>query len=214
MDFIKGIHKKRFFTKKTGLEIELIDGTTLFFNFLEGELEEVSQKLVRMRKTRCPNLTYYGSLDPRKVLEKTNITKKWLNYELTNFDYLMWLNVLGGRSYNDLTQYPVFPWIISDFKSSSLNLLNYESYRDLSRPKESIALVDQASTESAINKIDDKKNNSIQEVPNIRFESQVQNSYTCFCTPATILVYLNQLLLSSREQIQLYNDLTSSKTIK
>ena len=29
----------------------------------------------------------------------------------------MALNTLAGRSYNDLMQYPVFPWILSDYDS-------------------------------------------------------------------------------------------------
>ena len=27
----------------------------------------------------------------------------------------MCLNTLAGRSYNDLMQYPVFPWIVADY---------------------------------------------------------------------------------------------------
>jgi hypothetical protein len=30
--------------------------------------------------------------------------------QIDNFDYLMALNTLAGRTYNDLGQYPVFPW--------------------------------------------------------------------------------------------------------
>jgi len=29
----------------------------------------------------------------------------------------MHLNTLAGRTYNDLMQYPVFPWIIADYES-------------------------------------------------------------------------------------------------
>lgn len=29
----------------------------------------------------------------------------------------MHLNTLAGRSYNDLMQYPVFPWILADYDS-------------------------------------------------------------------------------------------------
>ena len=29
----------------------------------------------------------------------------------------MHLNTLAGRSYNDLMQYPVFPWVLSDYES-------------------------------------------------------------------------------------------------
>lgn len=35
---------------------------------------------------------------------------------------------------NDLSKYPVYPWIISDYKSATLDLKNTEVYRDLSKP--------------------------------------------------------------------------------
>ena len=48
--------------------------------------------------------------------------------------YLMHINMLAGRSYNDLTQYPVFPWVLTDYESNELQLGNPEIYRDLSKP--------------------------------------------------------------------------------
>ena len=33
----------------------------------------------------------------------------WQNGSVSNFDYLMYLNSLADRSFNDLAQYPVFP---------------------------------------------------------------------------------------------------------
>jgi len=41
----------------------------------------------------------------------------WQRGEISNFEYLMCLNTLAGRSYNDLMQYPVFPWVIADYDS-------------------------------------------------------------------------------------------------
>lgn len=46
----------------------------------------------------------------------------------------MHLNTLAGRSYNDLTQYPVFPQIIRDHHSPELDLNNPQTFRDLSSP--------------------------------------------------------------------------------
>ena len=34
----------------------------------------------------------------------------------------MQLNTLAGRTYNDLSQYPVFPWVIADYTSEALDL--------------------------------------------------------------------------------------------
>ena len=36
---------------------------------------------------------------------------------MSNFQYLMQLNTLAGRSYNDLMQYPIFPWVLADYDS-------------------------------------------------------------------------------------------------
>ena len=41
-------------------------------------------------------------------LEK--LTKLWQEGAITNFDYLIQLNKLAGRTFNDLMQYPVFPF--------------------------------------------------------------------------------------------------------
>lgn len=34
---------------------------------------------------------------------------------MSNFDYLMALNVFANRSFNDLSAYPIYPWIISEY---------------------------------------------------------------------------------------------------
>ena len=46
----------------------------------------------------------------------------------------MRLNELAGRTHNDLNQYPVFPWVLKDYTSQTLNLADPEAFRDLSRP--------------------------------------------------------------------------------
>jgi len=41
---------------------------------------------------------------------------------------------LADRTFHDLTQYPVFPWIIQDYTSTTLDLNDIKVYRDLSKP--------------------------------------------------------------------------------
>jgi len=198
LDFIREIQKKQYLQKRTALEIYLVDGSTFLFNFPEGELEEVSQKLVRMRKTRCPNLVYYGSLDSKKILDKANITKRWQNCEMTNFEYLMWLNSLSGRSFNDITQYPIFPWILCNFSSLELNVEDPQNFRDLSKPKESSAapsnISTTTSTQSLMGTTRNKKKMVIsipdaqdQEAPNVENPTNTQPWY---CSPITVVQYL------------------------
>ncbi|KAI9715083.1 MAG: hypothetical protein M1812_006201 [Candelaria pacifica] len=61
-------------------------------------------------------------------------TRKWVRGEISNFHYLMLMNTLAGRTFNDLTQYPVFPWVLADYTSKELDLTNPRTFRDLSKP--------------------------------------------------------------------------------
>ncbi len=61
-------------------------------------------------------------------------TKMWMDGAMSNYDYLIALNSAANRTRNDLSQYPIFPWIISNYKSKSLDLNDSNSFRDLSKP--------------------------------------------------------------------------------
>jgi hypothetical protein len=37
-------------------------------------------------------------------------------------EMLMLLNKFSGRSFNDLSQYPILPWVLSDYKCDPLTL--------------------------------------------------------------------------------------------
>ena len=37
---------------------------------------------------------------------------------ISNAEYLMLLNFAANRSFNDATQYPVFPWVVADYKNA------------------------------------------------------------------------------------------------
>jgi hypothetical protein len=67
----------------------------------------------------------------RKTLER--ITFEWTEGKLTNFEYLVELNKISGRSYNDLMQYPVFPWILRDYESEILDLTTSDAFRKLDK---------------------------------------------------------------------------------
>ena len=46
----------------------------------------------------------------------------------------MHLNTLAGRGYSDLTQYPVFPWVLADYESENLDLSDRKTFRRLEKP--------------------------------------------------------------------------------
>ncbi|KAL0419844.1 UNVERIFIED_CONTAM: protein SPIRRIG [Sesamum radiatum] len=46
----------------------------------------------------------------------------------------MHLNTLAGRGYSDLTQYPVFPWVLADYESEKLDFSDPKTFRNLEKP--------------------------------------------------------------------------------
>ena len=56
---------------------------------------------------------------------------------LSNFDYILALNTLAGRSYLDITQYPVFPHVIADYESDAVDLNDPKTFRDLVKTRRS-----------------------------------------------------------------------------
>lgn len=65
------------------------------------------------------------------VPEQVNCSMASRNLKITFF-FLE--HSLADRTFQDLTQYPIFPWIISDFTANELDLEDERCYRDLTKP--------------------------------------------------------------------------------
>jgi len=57
-----------------------------------------------------------------------SVVHKWVYGEISNFDYLMFLNALAGRNFHDPNHYPILPWVM-DFSSPN------GGFRDLTKTK-------------------------------------------------------------------------------
>ncbi|KAJ7052675.1 beach-domain-containing protein [Mycena amicta] len=66
--------------------------------------------------------------------ELSSAQRRWQAREISNFTYLSILNQISGRTPSDATQYPIFPWVLKDYTSTTLDLTNPDSYRDLTKP--------------------------------------------------------------------------------
>lgn len=77
---------------------------------------------------------YFQTLDVTNVLKMA--LPLWQEGTLSNFEYLMLLNEVAGRTYNDLAQYPVFPWVLKNYDDEfgKINLNSPENYRELGKP--------------------------------------------------------------------------------
>ncbi|CAI9116125.1 OLC1v1017198C2 [Oldenlandia corymbosa var. corymbosa] len=140
---IKAVHWTRYLLRYTAIEIFFNDSVApIFLNFSsQKDAKDVGNLIVVTRndsilpkgyKDRTGAISF---VDRRVALEMAEVAREsWRRRDITNFEYLMILNTLSGRSYNDLTQYPVFPWVLADYSSENLDFNKSTTFRDLSKP--------------------------------------------------------------------------------
>eukprot|EP00981_Chlorochromonas_danica_P013642 scaffold6594_cov152-Ochromonas_danica.AAC.1 len=136
---ITGVYRRHYQLRNVALEVFFTNRTSLFFNLFEGNAaKRVYSFLVRRMKT--PNLNMIFTGRPQNAISRVftasglTLTQAWVARKISNFDYLMFLNFIAGRSYNDLAQYPVFPWVLSNYTSSKIDLRDPKNYRLFDRP--------------------------------------------------------------------------------
>ncbi|CAI9101616.1 OLC1v1038984C1 [Oldenlandia corymbosa var. corymbosa] len=128
------IYSRRYLLRRSALELFMVDRSNFFFDFGTTEGRRNAYRAIVQARPPHLNNIYLATQRPEQLLKRTQLMERWARWEISNFEYLMQLNTLAGRSYNDITQYPVFPWILSDYSSSTLDLTSPSSYRDLSKP--------------------------------------------------------------------------------
>ncbi|KAF4609487.1 hypothetical protein D9613_012349 [Agrocybe pediades] len=142
---------KKFLFRDVALEIYFKDSRSLLIVFLDKKRRsDLVARLVPITGRPYSELTLtpgqtlsrtpvFGRVGSRmlsgfKTDELSTATRKWQAREISNFAYLSILNQISGRTPSDATQYPVFPWVLSDYVSQTLDLNDPKSYRDLTNP--------------------------------------------------------------------------------
>ena len=166
-DEIKMILKKKYYYKNSSIEILTANNKSYFFNFncqkiMEIFLDEILNKLgdysniindmkEKINKEEQDNIIGYLNNKHISILNKneskknipiklSKLVKLWKSWEISNFEFLMFLNIFSNRSYIDITQYPIFPWLLSNYEDPLLKEQNANTteksflYRDLSLP--------------------------------------------------------------------------------
>ncbi|GAB2248593.1 hypothetical protein Droror1_Dr00008475 [Drosera rotundifolia] len=143
LDSVHEMLKRDYQLRPVAIEIFSMDGCNDLLVFHKKEREDVFKNLVALNLPRNSMLdtTISGSAKPEsseggrffKIMAKS-FSKRWQNGEISNFQYLMHLNTLAGRGYSDLTQYPVFPWVLADYESDTLDLTDANTFRRLDKP--------------------------------------------------------------------------------
>uniref|UniRef100_A0A6B0VH61 Putative lysosomal trafficking regulator lyst n=1 Tax=Ixodes ricinus TaxID=34613 RepID=A0A6B0VH61_IXORI len=135
---IRAIFSRRYLLQNIALEIFLASRTSIMFAF---DSQKTVKRVVKSLpcvgvgiKYGIPQTRRASLMSARQIFQQSNMTQKWQRREISNFEYLMFLNTIAGRSYNDLNQYPVFPWVLTNYESPELDLSLPSNYRDLSKP--------------------------------------------------------------------------------
>ncbi|MCQ2818957.1 MAG: hypothetical protein MJ252_16955 [archaeon] len=126
---ITQFYKRKISQGEIGLEIvaeshNYPSGKTLFIIFDTESNREMIYDLI----------TAQTNIEAKTNFSIEKYSKLWIEGAISNYDYLILLNSAGNRTRNDLSQYPIFPWIISNYSSPILDLTKEENFRDLSKP--------------------------------------------------------------------------------
>lgn len=155
---VLSISKRRFLFRDVAIEVFFTDGRSYLLtsataasrNELYRELQEKASNITDQAPSMdCTDTWRIESLcnvdDESRTLgsrftsvfaqsHSNPATRRWVKGEISNFHYLMLINTMAGRTFNDLTQYPVFPWVLADYTSEELDLSNPKTFRDLTKP--------------------------------------------------------------------------------
>ena len=124
---INFILKRKYYFIDKAFEIYYDNNKSYYFIFENEEKRneifnkikiEINDKKEKENFTEKVNKNY--EIDLSNI---SNIIKLWKKSKISNFQYLMWINILGSRSYRDLGQYPVFPWLLNNYTVNK-NFLN------------------------------------------------------------------------------------------
>ncbi|XP_077585653.1 WD repeat- and FYVE domain-containing protein 4 isoform X2 [Stigmatopora nigra] len=132
---IKEARFMRFLLEDNAIEVLTKNGHSVFLVFPNKDHVSAYNRLCKVVLSLKGRGVADVIANARKspIVEKATLLK-WQKGEISNFEYLMHLNTLAGRTYNDLMQYPVFPWVLADYKSETLDLSDPTTFRDLSKP--------------------------------------------------------------------------------
>merc|ERR550534_1353979 len=143
---VSEVHKRRYLLQPIAVEVFTSNGQNYLLAFQKQFRSKVYSKFLLMATSILENAALSVSGQGRtanveqssglfsSLIGETSVTQRWVRGEISNFQYLMSLNTLAGRSYNDLMQYPVFPWVLADYTSEELDLANPRTFRNLAKP--------------------------------------------------------------------------------
>ena len=150
--------KRRYFFKTIALEVYTLKNKNYFFKFNEKDFKKIYENIKTQMKSTIEDIQIEYSKNDSKIgfvnnndnnnlfmnsnmlmykkkdMNIKNLYEKWQNWEISTFKFLMFCNMYSNRSLNDINQYPVFPWIITDYTDAEISLEKENAIRPFGVP--------------------------------------------------------------------------------
>ena len=161
---IKEIVVKRYNLLRQAIEIYFHNNSSIFLLFfsvtnLNVFLKDYQQMILKRKIKEISLIT-----KPESYFEAAKFKEKWQKGLISNFEYLMLLNKYGGRSFNDLNQYPIFPWILSNYSEPLIDLNEKSNYRNLRCSIGGISEIKRSKIDGKIKVMNDDKDLDIYQL--------------------------------------------------
>ena len=129
---IEEIIVRRYLYEYRAFEIFLKNGKSYYFNLFSKNALNCFLEIIEIINN---NYNFLIIKEPKKYFEKYNFYEQWLKNKISTYQYLLYINKFSNRSYNDLCQYPIFPWVFLETDLGSYkNQNNLPKFRELFYP--------------------------------------------------------------------------------
>ena len=102
-----------------------------FYNMINNKAQKIFNYNLR---TKMNKKELYNKVIIEKSALISELASNWAKNKISNYDYLLFLNIIAERSLTNLCQYVVLPLIIIKLDQAVFNHFNKFIYRDLSLP--------------------------------------------------------------------------------
>ena len=98
------------------IEIFTKDGKSFYLNFFSERNCSDFTKTLPIDTIKAHNTSALVLLDKKELCsEMLRYQSKWVENELTTYEYLLTINKYSSRSYKEVNQYPIMPWVLTNY---------------------------------------------------------------------------------------------------
>ena len=160
---IELILKRRYFFRRNALEIFTVNKKSYLFNINENKFKSFYENIKHYMQNTVEDINIFNDKNnigfynkqtflklnkdsiPFQTVQQKDMSIKsiydnWSKWKMSSLKLLMLLNLYASRSFHDLNQYPVFPWIITDYTNNKISISDNKIIRPLDTPMGMIEL--------------------------------------------------------------------------